>query len=53
MRAGAIDQGMRFRPFDEFGVFPKILDISVDHTRDGLYHKFAMDLRNPFSGSIT
>jgi hypothetical protein len=29
-----------FRVFDEFGVYPRILDIVVDHSKDGFYAQF-------------
>ncbi len=29
-----------FRSYDEFGVYPRILNISVDHSKDGLYSRY-------------
>lgn len=34
---------LNFRSYDEFGVYPRKLEISVDHTRDGLYATFYQD----------
>ena len=33
-----------FRVYDEFGVYPRKLDVSVDHSQDGYY---AILYRNP------
>ena len=31
---------LRFRPYDEFGVYPQKLKISMDHSKDGLYSRY-------------
>lgn len=40
---------MLFRSYDEFGVYPRIINISVDHSKDGLYSRYFQEpgLRYP------
>lgn len=49
VKQGSKKVSILFRSYDEFGVYPRIINISIDHSKDGLYSRYFHEpgLRDP------